>query len=153
MPQQRSGTFFVTGEQIILKKDGTWIADGIEITHEQTRDLFYRAIHWDSGQGKFCLKVGYETIFIEVEDTPHFVIALEPGALAKLASQVTIPLAAERIKYENGNLYLTLDDGLRAKFLSAPYYDFLSQLDEDETGYFVTLSGTRVNLTSKKKPA
>ena len=43
----RSGTFFCKGQKITLKRDGTWIADGIEITHDQTRELFYRAIDFD----------------------------------------------------------------------------------------------------------
>ncbi|MBI3557966.1 MAG: DUF1285 domain-containing protein [Deltaproteobacteria bacterium] len=153
MPQERSGTFFVKGEKIVLKKDGTWVADGIEITHEQTCALFYKAIHWDPTEKKFCLKVGYETIFIEVEDTPHFVSSLELGAKprATLASAATIALQAARLKYEYGNLYLRLDDGLRAKFLSAPYYDLMSLLEEDDEFYFLTISAERVNLAPKAR--
>jgi hypothetical protein len=30
MDGQRSGTFFVKGEKIVLKRDGTWFADGID---------------------------------------------------------------------------------------------------------------------------
>lgn len=156
MPQQRSGTFFVKGEKIVLRKDGVWIADGIEITHDQTRDLFFKSIHWDENEKKYCLKVGYETMFIEVEDTPYFVQALEhPGSrkvVARLSNFKSEPIVADRISYENGNLYFKASDGQRAKFLSAAYYDLLRQLEEDDQYYFLTIEGKRVNLSTKDHP-
>lgn len=148
--------FFVKGEKIVLKKDGTWFADGIEITHEQTRDLFFKSIHWDKTEKQHYLEVGYERIFIEVEDTPYFVNALEQksgGAIVAKLSNFTdidiIPDRPDRIQYTDGNLYLLLESGERAKFLSASYYDLLRGLQEDSRAYYVTISGQRVNLSPK----
>lgn len=150
MPE-RSGTFFVQGEKIVLKKDGTWIADGIEITHEQTKELFYRAIQWNSDRQKYCLSVGYETIFIEVEDTPFFVTAIEQSSEhVRLSNQSQVSLRADKLFFNNGNLYLELESGQRAKFLSAAYYEILKGLEEDENHYFLTIAGARANLLPKR---
>lgn len=153
MTQSRSGTFFVKGEKIVLRKDGVWIADGVEITHEQTRELFFKSVAWDTAEKKFKLSVGYETIFIEVEDTPYFVTSLEHGkggsCQARLSNHKTVPVEADRLAYENGNLYLGGIDGQRAKFLSAAYYDLLKSLEEDDAWYYLTISGKRANLSPK----
>ncbi len=148
--------FFVQGEKILLKKDGTWIADGIEITHEETRKIFYKSIHWDSEQKKYYLEIGYERLFIEVEDTPYFVTELERTGkkiFAKLSSTVEIEILATNLLYvyqhPQGVLYLMLPENERARFLSASYYDLLKDLTEDENGYFLTIVGERVCLLSK----
>lgn len=152
---QRSTAFFVQGEKIVLKKDGTWVADGVEITHDQTRDLFNRSLHWDDEEKKYCLKIGYETMHIEVEDTPFFVAFLEhPNGsqeppTARLTSFKSEQITAERLSFENGSLYLKLADGQRAKFLSAAYYDIMRGLQEDGGFYFLTIAGARVNLSPK----
>jgi hypothetical protein len=143
--------FFVQGEKIVLKKDGTWIADGIEITHDQTREAFFKSIKWDETEQKYCLAIGYEVMFIEVEDTPYFVTALitqKQSVRARLSNFTEAPIA-DHLKYEGGNLYLELADGQRAKFLSAPYYDLLHSLQEDEKFYFLTIEEKRVNLSAK----
>lgn len=143
--------FFVKGEKIILKKDATWVADGVEITHEQTREVFFRSIQWDEAEGQHYLEVGYERIFIEVEDTPYFVMALEQrGAtlVARLSNHTDEVLAADRLTYVDGKLYLITSNGLRAKFLSAPFYDLLGNLKEDGGYYFVDINGKRANLAA-----
>ena len=146
--------FFVKGEKIVLRRDGTWIADGTEITHGQTRDLFFRSIHWDAAENKYYLEVGYERIFIEVEDTPYFVTSIERQSaperiLAKLSDFTTAELKAAALEYRDSNLYLTLSDGQKAKFLSPAYYDLLQDLQEDKHHYFISIAGSRVNLLAK----
>lgn len=145
--------FFVKGEKIFLRKDATWIADGVEITHDKTRDLFFKSIHWDSTQKQYYLEVGYERIFIEVEDTPYFVVSIErqtPGpVLAKLSNFTDTPI--ETVAYANEALYLTLSSGQKARFLSAAYYDLLRDLQEDPKYYFLELAGKRINLALKHR--
>jgi hypothetical protein len=145
--------FFVKGEKITLKRDGTWVADGTEITHEQTRDLFYRSIKWDAAEKKYYLEVGYERIFIEVEDTPFFVTSIDRDDdahyTASLSDFTTVSVKSSQLSYENGNLYLTRDDGQRAKFLSPAYYAILAGLQEDSRFYYLTIGGARVNLSPR----
>src|ERR1700733_12586175 len=70
---------YVDREVIILNKDGVWIADDSEITHEPTRRLFARSLKKDT-EG-YYLSIGRETKRIEVEDTAYFVerIVDNPG--------------------------------------------------------------------------
>lgn len=154
VPKNRSGTFFVQGEKIVLKKDGTWFSDGIEITHEPTREVFFKSIHWDEKEKRYCLKVGYETIFIEVEDTPFFVNAIEEepneSFFAKLSNESRVRITPGQLKYDDNKLYLFLDSGQKAKFLSAPYYQLLQRLREDARYYFLFVDGKKVKLAKKE---
>jgi hypothetical protein len=140
--------FFVKGEKIVLKKDGTWVADGIEITHGETRDTFFRSIHKDTASNQYYLEIGYERMFIEVEDTPYFVTAIDDDHVL-LSNTVKAPLKPDSLHYKNGNLYFQAPDGEQAKFLSAPYYDLLKSLSEDHQFYYVTVKGLRINLSPK----
>ncbi|HRK01461.1 MAG TPA: DUF1285 domain-containing protein [Oligoflexia bacterium] len=163
-----AGEFFVKGEKIVLKSNGLWLADGIEITHDQTKALFYRAIHWKpknfNGPDTYYLTVGYETIAIEVEDTPFFVVAVDCGHqkwTATLTDQETIAIEAEMLEYRGGSLYVNISkthgDRINAgypwaRFLSAPYHALLSHLEEDAEYYFIAIPGAknrRANLLPK----
>src|SRR5689334_11837061 len=71
--------FFVDNEVIILSKNGVWMADGIEISHEPTRRLFARSLKKESDG--YYLHIGRETKRIQVEDTPYFVHLLDGDPL------------------------------------------------------------------------
>ena len=153
---KQSGTFFVKGEKIVLKRDGTWIADGVEITHEQTREVFFRSIHWDEkgdDTGKhYCLKIGYETMFIEVEDTPFFVTTISHEG-SKILASVTdgheIQIKPQNISYKNESLYLQVGNNQKARFLSPAFYEILKELQEDKSSYYLTIEGQKVILAKK----
>lgn len=159
---QRSGEFFVKGEIIVLKRDGTWMSSGpegaaaplIEITHEETKKLFYRAIEWDATQRVFSLKVGFERIAIQVEDTPYFVTSIDRknGKItAKLTNETSSEITANNLHYEKNSLYLDVGtQGLRAKFFSAPYYDILKMLEENEKEYFLLIQNSKCVLLPKQ---
>ena len=66
---------YVDTEIIRLTRDGIWLADGEEISHEPTRRLFARSLKKDE-KGYF-LHIGREMRRIEVEDTAYFVEGLE----------------------------------------------------------------------------
>lgn len=154
---KQTGTFFVKGERIVLKKDGTWIADGIEITHEQTREAFFRAIRFDAkgnDEGQhYCLSTGYETLFIEIEDTPYFVCSLsrESGEryVAHLSTGQDMEVRADALEYRDDALYLTTPDKQKARFLSAAYYEILKDLAEDASTYYLTIRGQKAILAKK----
>lgn len=167
-PPGGSAIFFVKGEKIILKRDGSFFSDGVEITHDETRETFYRSIGWDAERREYYLQVGYERLYIEVEDTAYFVTSVEGGAkgfVAKLSNGAHAPIGATNLSYEEektgkgtrdagprsagGSLYLTLLNGLRARFLSPAYYEILKNLREDSAGYYLDLAGIRIELLPK----
>ncbi len=146
--------FFVDNEVIIVNKQGVWIADGHEITHEPTRRLFARSLKRDE-KGYF-LKIGRETKRIEIEDTAYFVHRIdgdpESGMTVWLNDEQQEKLKPESLRYRPGRLTcLVTRDGQpeEAKFLHAAYFDLLKHLGEDGTIYFLDFAGTRITLSKK----
>jgi hypothetical protein len=70
-PENQNSAFFCEREVITLSREGVWYSDGIEITHEGTRELFFKSIR--KVEGETFLQVGRETYPITVEDTSLFV--------------------------------------------------------------------------------
>ncbi len=156
---QNNGTFFCKGEKIVLRRDGIFIADGIEITHEQTKDLFYRSIDFDQENKTYFLKVGYERLDIEVEDTALFVRSIDrtkSGYIANLTNKESVGISESSLEYQPNpakhGLYLIVKDKPvpmnRAKFLSAAYYDLLKDLQQTGSNYFLLNNGNEFQITT-----
>ena len=62
---------------IILKKDGSWTHEGVEITHERTLRLFRKSIKKDPQTSRFYLEIGREKEWIEVEEAPCHVRSVD----------------------------------------------------------------------------
>ncbi len=144
--------FFVDTEVITLTKNGVWMSDGTEITHEPTRKRFARIRRKDE-KGYF-LQISRETKRIVVEDTPYFVHSIE-GAPGEGYSLVLNDETRERLdpatlSYRPGRLACRVKGGAEeAKFLHAAYFDLLRDLEEDSRGYFLVVSGARIDLARK----
>jgi hypothetical protein len=145
--KQLDAPFFAEGEVIVLTRNGTWVADGIEVSHEPTRRLFSRSLkrHEDG----YYLHIGWETKKVQVEDTAYFVIRIdEPIDEGTRSSssreyQLTVSdgtteiLDPTTLRYQPGRLTCTLSSKEEARFLQASYIDLLKDLQEDETSYFL----------------
>lgn len=132
--------FFVDREVIILNREGIWIADGTEITHEPTRKLFARSLKKDE-QGYF-LHIGRETKRIQVQDTAYFVQRIsgnpDQGVEVGLSDETQEKLDPSSLSYRPGRLTCRIKEGSEeAKFLRNPYFDLLRFLQEDEESYFL----------------
>jgi hypothetical protein len=138
-------------EKMVLTRNGVWLADGEEITHEPTRRLFAKSLQHDS-KGYF-LYIGHETKRIQVEDTAYFVHRIERhGNQIELwvSDDSQEPLDLTTLAYSPGRLTCKIKQGREeAKFLSAPYHELLKDLDEDESGYFLRHGSGRVVLAKK----
>lgn len=148
--------FFVDREVIILTKNGIWLADGTEITHEPTRRLFAKSLKKD--ENGYFLEIGRETKRIEVEDTAYFVHRLDgdpiSGYVLWLSDETQEKLKPETISYRPGRLSCGIKSNQEeAKFLHAPYFDLLKSLQEDKTSYFLEFgtgaSQIRIQLATK----
>ncbi|MBL7716112.1 MAG: DUF1285 domain-containing protein [Bdellovibrionales bacterium] len=146
--------FFVDNEVIVILKNGTWMADGMEISHEPTRKLFAKSLFRDE-QG-YILKIGRETKRIEVEDTAYFVHRIDhenDGAVRVWVNdEVQEILDPSTLKYQPGRLTCQIERHSRteeAKFLSAAYFDLLSDLKESPEGYWLEIQGRKVTLLRK----
>jgi hypothetical protein len=136
---------YVDREVIILDKDGVWIADDSEITHEPTRRLFARSLKKDA-EGYF-LSIGRETKRIEVEDTAYFVERILTESTLHLSDGTQEVLDPGTLRYTPGRLTCRIKNGSEeAKFLRIPYHEILRDLEEDNGKYFVHFNGKKIPL-------
>jgi hypothetical protein len=145
-------------EIISLTKNGTWLADGREISHELTRKLFARSIQRDS-DGYF-IRVGFETRRIQVEDTPYFVHRIEierdpaqriERVIIELNDESRERLDPRTLNFRQGRLTCRVKSKAEeARFLHASYFELLQDLQEDSLGYFLLIGGDKITLESKE---
>ena len=154
MPVSPNAAFFVDNEVIVLTRQGVWVADGTEISHEPTRKLFARSLKRD--EEGYYLHIGCETKRIEVEDTAYFVHRIDgdPGQGVELwiNDETRERLKPGTLAYRPGRLTARIRNGEEeAKFLHSPYFDLLKHLEEDARGYYLTFrDGGRVELAGRK---
>ena len=145
---------FVYREVIRLTAAGIWLSDEHEISHEPTRRLFAKSLRHDS-QG-YQIVIGSESKRILVEDTAYFIHRmdrLENGTVQLWVNDEEIePLVPATLEYRPGRLTCQIQrrgQQETAKFLHAAYVDLLQNLDEDESRYFLRLSGREFTLARK----
>jgi hypothetical protein len=148
--------FFVDREVIILTRNGIWLADGTEITHEPTRRLFARSLKKDE-KGYF-LQIGRETKRIEVEDTAYFIQRIDgdpnQGFRLSINDETQESLNPATLKYRPGRLTCQIkgNPAEEAKFLHSAYFDLLKDLQEDSKSYFLEFGGkNRIRVTLAQK--
>jgi hypothetical protein len=144
--------FFIDREILVLTREGVWLADGTEITHEPTRRLFARSLVRDA-EG-YQLKIGRESKRVTVEDTAYFVLRIDgdphAGYELLLSDETRERLDPKTLFYRPARLTARVKGGSEeAKFLHAPYFDLLRELEEDGDSFFLTISGARVRLAPK----
>ena len=148
--------FFVDREVILLTRNGIWLADGTEITHEPTRRLFAKSLKKDE-KGYF-LQVGRETKRIEVEDTAYFIHRIDGdpqvGFKLTINDETQETLDPGTLTYKPGRLTCRIkgNPGEEAKFLHSAYFDLLKDLQEDSKSYFLNFGGKdRIRITLSGK--
>jgi hypothetical protein len=143
-------------EDLILTKNGVWLSDQEEITHERTILAFSRNIH--RSQNGFEIRIGRERKSIHIEDTMFFITSIEGapeiGFTIRTNDQRIGELDPETLRYRPGRLTCRIPDpnsGMMedAKFLSTAYYEILKHLEHDENGYSITIEGKKILLDPK----
>jgi hypothetical protein len=150
---------FRDNEVIILTPNGTWLADGAEISHDPTRILFSRSLKKDA-EGYF-LAIGRETKRITVEDTAYFVTGFDrtdSGQVRKVTLRLSDgtqeDLDPKTLSYTPERLVCKIKNGSEeAKFLFTSYHELLKDLQQDSEGYYLNFSRPgseeKVRLQSK----
>ncbi len=147
---------FVDHETITLSKEGKWLSDGEEITHQATVEAFFRNLARDD-RGYF-IQIGTNSKRVEIEDTAYFVVGIEgtphEGCELRLSDGTKVGLDPATLRYAPGRLtcrVMTRIGEEEAKFLRASYFELLSYLQEDDQGYFLEFGGSRVDLMKKER--
>lgn len=145
----QSNSFYGIQEEITLTRNGEWLSNGEEITHEATCRMFARHLKRDE-QGYF-IQVQYETKRITVEDTPYFVVALRgddgSGYTLILNDGTSEPLIPENLRYQPERLTYFLARDEEAKFLRAPYFELLGNIKERDGRFAVQIGNVDFYLT------
>lgn len=143
--------FFGIYEDIILTKNGVWLSNGEEISHEKTvlafsRNLFRCIEGWE-------IRIGQEKKVIHVQDTPYFVVsadgAPELGYTIQLNDGRSLELDPSTLAYKPGRLICKVfhpNDKTteEARFLSPAYYEILKYIEPCQEGFCITIEGKKV---------
>lgn len=158
MSAVQNAPFFVDNEVICLRRNGVWMSDHTEITHEPTRRMFSQNLERIPGsERQYQIKIGRESKTIVVEDTAYFVQRID--GTPETEFKITLNDGTQEIlnlmtlKYQPGRLTCTVvRRGFteEAKFLSTAYMDLLSFMREDESSYYLEVpSMGRIFLAKK----
>jgi hypothetical protein len=147
-------SFFGIYEDLILTKNGLWLSNGEEITHERTCLAFSKNL-FRCKEG-FEIRLGPERKNVHVEDTLYFVTAMEGepslGFTLTLNDGRQVELDATTLSYRPGRLTCKVyhpneQTHEEAKFLTSAYYELLKYLDNSVNGFFVTIEGKKIILS------
>ena len=153
MSAEADHSFFGIHENIILTKNGIWLSNGEEITHQGTVRAFSKNIH-RCADG-FEIILGTERKVIHVEDTFFFVTGMdgapEAGYSIRLSDGRTVPLQPETLQYQPGRLTCRVQNPNgstteEAKFLSSAYYEILNHIERDDHGFYITIQKKKISL-------
>ena len=60
-----------------LHRDGSFSHEGVEVTHARLRAQFLRSVEWSEADGTFLVRLRHFRGWLDVEDTPWFVVAYD----------------------------------------------------------------------------
>jgi hypothetical protein len=146
-------SFFGIYEDLILNRNGVWLSNGEEITHERTCLAFSKNL-FRSLNG-FEIRLGPEKKIVQVEDTIYFVTSMQGDPKTNFTLTLNdgrkVELNPSTLKYVPGRLSCSVyhpNDNTHedAKFLTNAYYEILKYLEKDQDGYFLSIAGKKFLL-------
>ena len=63
---------------LVLRRDGTFWHEGVQVTHPKLHGQFLRSVEWAEDEGTFIVRLRHFRGWLDVEDTPWFVVAYDP---------------------------------------------------------------------------
>jgi len=140
-----AGFFSIHASKLKFGSDGRWYADGEPVLHQRLAQFFSRYVRQKPGGG---YEIWVDQVYhadVEVEDTPHVVVAVssdpratEPGFVLHLNDGTSERLDPDSLEVGNGNvLYCRVKDGAeRARLLRPAYYQLAYYIEEAASGQF-----------------
>ena len=156
MSAHQDTSFFGIYEDLILNRNGAWLSNGDEITHERTCLAFSKNL-FRCKEG-FEIRLGNEKKTVHVEDTIYFVSSMngdsELGFGLTLNDGRTVELDPTTLRYRPGRLTCKVyhpneQTHEEAKFLTSAYYELLKHLEKNEAGYFIEIEGKKIFLSQE----
>ena len=156
MSAQLETNIFSFYEEITLTKNGNWLSNHEDITHDRTIMAFSRNIY--RCKDGFEIRIGNERKSIHVEDTLYFITSIngspELGFTLHTNDGRIGELDPTTLQYKPGRLTCKIPDSKtgvleEAKFLSAAYYEFLKYITQDENEFSITIEGQKIPLAAE----
>jgi uncharacterized protein len=124
--------------RIRIDREGRWFYEDQEIINPGVLQTFYEALELCEG-GRFRIVLGQEICYVEVEDTPFIVKALEGdnvnGFSLVLNNGKVWELNPATLSIGRDNiLYAQLSDGMRVRLSRPAYYRLALTMEEDPNG-------------------
>jgi hypothetical protein len=131
---------------LTLRRDGSFWHEGAEVTHPRLRAHFLRSVEWSEADGAFLVRLRHFRGWLDVEDTPWFVVAYD-------AETGEIELTdATRERLDAGSLRLDPDEVLRcavkggrwdARFTHRGQAHLLDAIESEEQGLYLRMGARR----------
>ena len=62
---------------LVLRRDGTFWHEGVQVTHPRLAAQFLRSVEWSEADGTFLVRLRHFRGWLDVEDTPWFVVSYD----------------------------------------------------------------------------
>jgi len=144
---------------IKIDRDGVWYYNGGEMFRKDIVNLFYEGLKRDES-GQYRVELGDDWCFIEVEDVPFVVKAVDKsGSKGEGSERIEIFLndgsseildLSSLLVGKDNVLYCTVKEGeFDARFSRAAYYQIADYIDHDKEkdSYFITLNDRSHHIT------
>lgn len=130
---------------IVLTRDGRFFHDGAPVTHPGMRRAFASWLTRHPDDGRYILSNGYDWTYLSVEGASRFVQSVQAGAerpsVALLDGQELALDPAAVSCDPDGQLWLLLPDGERARFTPAAQLELSPWLEERDGAVGLNIAG------------
>ena len=65
---------------LVLRRDGTFWHEGVQVTHRRLAAQFLRSVEWSEADGAFLVRLRHFRGWLDVEDTPWFVVSYDEAS-------------------------------------------------------------------------
>jgi len=115
----------------VLRRNGRFWHEGIEITHAGLHRAFLRGVRWSADEETFIVQLGRYRGWLDVEDTAFWVVTYdEPSGEIELSDRSRERLCAETLSVDPDEaLRCTVKGRFPARFTRAAQAHLLDSLD------------------------
>ncbi len=115
----------------MLRRDGRFWHEGIEVTHPGLHRAFLRGVRWSADEDTFIVQLGRYRGWLDVEDTAFWVTAYDqPSGEIELSDQSRERLCVETLTVDPDEaLRCTIKGRFPARFTRAAQAHLLDSLD------------------------
>jgi hypothetical protein len=134
---------------LLLRRDGSFWHEGVEVTHPGLRAQFLRSVEWSEADGAFLVRLRHFRGWLDVEDTPWFVVVYDcASGEIELTDGTREPLAVETLRADDDDVLRCTVKGGRwdARFTHRGQALLLDALEDGGAGLQLRVGSRRVAL-------